>query len=214
MMIDAEDLVIRKEIHVNVPVERAFEVFTAGLQDWWPMETHSFRKGVISVDWRVGGLAVETAGGERFEWADVLEYEPPSALRLRWRVNPEKPPTEVAVSVLRRGRRDTGRAHPRRLGELRRPRRRGVPGLHERLGRGARPIRVEGRRLRARRSAGTAILPALRLRSPECLATGPSASRSWAPPSSAPLPPATPRAAPAPSGAGSSWGASSCSRSS
>ena len=30
MMVDAEDLVIRKEIHVNVPVERAFEVFTAG----------------------------------------------------------------------------------------------------------------------------------------------------------------------------------------
>ncbi len=103
MMIDAEDLVIRKEIHVNVPVERAFEVFTAGLQDWWPMETHSFRKGVISVDWRVGGLAVETAGGERFEWADVLEYEPPSALRLRWRVNPEKPPTEVAVSFSAEG---------------------------------------------------------------------------------------------------------------
>ena len=45
MMVDAEDLVIRKEIHVNVPVERAFEVFTAGLQDWWPMETHSLAKG-------------------------------------------------------------------------------------------------------------------------------------------------------------------------
>jgi uncharacterized protein YndB with AHSA1/START domain len=97
MMIDAEDLVIRKEIHVKAPVERAFAVFTAGLPDWWPMETHSIRNGVTSVDWRVGGIAVETVGEERFEWADVVEYDPPSSFRLRWRVNPGKPPTEVKV---------------------------------------------------------------------------------------------------------------------
>jgi uncharacterized protein YndB with AHSA1/START domain len=97
-MIDAEDLVIRKEIHVNVPVERAFEVFTAGLQDWWPTETHSLAKGVVTVDWRPGGLVVETAGGKRFEWADVLDFDPPWELRLRWRVNPEKPPTELKVA--------------------------------------------------------------------------------------------------------------------
>ena len=47
-----------------------------------------------------------------------------------------------------------------------------------------------------------------------CLATGPSVLRSWAPPSSAPPLPATPRVAPAPSSAGSSWAASCCSRSS
>ena len=98
MMVDAEDLVIRKEIHVAVPVERAFEVFTAGIADWWPMETHSLGKGELAVDWRSGGLAVETAGGERFEWADVLEFDPPKSFRLRWRVNSEKPPTELKVT--------------------------------------------------------------------------------------------------------------------
>ena len=103
MMIEAEDLVIRKEIHVNVPVERAFEVFTADLQDWWPTATHSVAKGVVAVDWRVGGLVVETAGGERFEWADVLEFDPPAELRLRWRVNPEKPPTELKVTFTAEG---------------------------------------------------------------------------------------------------------------
>lgn len=103
MMIDAEDLVIRKEIHVNVPVERAFEVFTAGLQDWWPIETHSMLKGVVSVDWQLGGLVVETAGEQRCEWADVLEYDPPSAFRLRWRVNLEKPPTELKVAFFADG---------------------------------------------------------------------------------------------------------------
>jgi uncharacterized protein YndB with AHSA1/START domain len=103
MMIDAEDLVIRKEVHVNAPVDRAFAVFTAGLPEWWPMETHSIRNGVTSVDWRVGGIAVETVGEERFEWGDVLEYDPPSSFRLRWRVNPEKPPTELKVVFLADG---------------------------------------------------------------------------------------------------------------
>ena len=214
MMVDAEDLVIRKEIHVNVPVERAFEVFTAGLQDWWPMETHSLAKGVIAVDWRVGGLAVETAAGERFEWADVLEYDPPHGVPAALARQPRKTAYRAESRVLRRRRRDAGRAHPRGLGELRRDRRRGASGLHLRLGRGPRPLRVARRRLSGTAAPGPAILPALRLRSPECLATGPSVSRSWAPRSSAPLPPATPRVAPAPSSAGSSWASWCCSRSS
>ncbi len=103
MMIDAEDLVIRKEIHVDVPVERAFEVYTAGIQDWWPTETHSLKQGTVTADWRVGGIVGETDGEERFEWADVLEYDPPSLLRLRWRVNPEKPPTEIKVAFFAEG---------------------------------------------------------------------------------------------------------------
>lgn len=98
MMIDTEDLVIRKEIQVGLPVERAFELFTAGIADWWPRETHSLANGQLTADWRVGGLIVEETSDGRFEWADVLELDPPSSFRLRWRVSPEKPPTEVAVS--------------------------------------------------------------------------------------------------------------------
>jgi uncharacterized protein YndB with AHSA1/START domain len=104
MMVDAEDLVIRKKIRVEVPIARAFEVFTQGLQDWWPVETHSLEGGVPSADWRPGGLVVETsADGRRFEWADVLEYDPPEGLRLRWRVNPGKPPTELKVTFVADG---------------------------------------------------------------------------------------------------------------
>lgn len=97
MMIDAEDLVIRKTIHVDVPQERAFDVFTAGLADWWPVATHSIAGGRPEGDWRPGGTLVEVVGDERHEWADVLEYDPPGSFRLRWRVNPDKPPTEVHV---------------------------------------------------------------------------------------------------------------------
>jgi uncharacterized protein YndB with AHSA1/START domain len=104
MMVDAEDLVIRKKIRVEVPIARAFEVFTQGLQDWWPVESHSLHGGVPSADWRPGGLLVETTSdGGRFEWADVLEYDPPVGLRLRWRVNPGKPWTELKVSFVADG---------------------------------------------------------------------------------------------------------------
>jgi uncharacterized protein YndB with AHSA1/START domain len=97
-MIDAEDLVIRKRIHVDVPVEHAFEAFTEGWSTWWPTATHSTAQGDTAVDWRPGGLVIETKGDERHEWGDVLEYEPPRSFRLRWRVNPEKPATELHVT--------------------------------------------------------------------------------------------------------------------
>jgi uncharacterized protein YndB with AHSA1/START domain len=103
MMIDAEDLVIRKEIHVNAPVERAFEVFTTRFGDWWPTAAYSLAEGDAHADWRPGGILVETKGDERHEWADVLEFDPPNGLRLRWRVDPEKPPTEVSVSFVADG---------------------------------------------------------------------------------------------------------------
>jgi uncharacterized protein YndB with AHSA1/START domain len=35
--------------------------------------------------------------GEEADWADVVAWEPPTRLVLRWRVNPERAPTEVEV---------------------------------------------------------------------------------------------------------------------
>ena len=91
MMIDAEDLVIHKEIHVNVPLEQAFDgLHERASSDWWPTETHSIGKGAVSADWRVGGLVVETAGEQRFEWVDVLEYDPPLAVPAALACQPRK----------------------------------------------------------------------------------------------------------------------------
>ena len=97
MMVDAEDLTIRKTVHVSVPVERAFEVFTVGWLDWWPMATHSVGNGEGSADWRVGGTVSELVDGKRHEWADILDYDPPHGLTLRWRVSPGKPATELRL---------------------------------------------------------------------------------------------------------------------
>jgi uncharacterized protein YndB with AHSA1/START domain len=97
MMVDAEDLTIHKTVHVSVPVERAFEVFTVGWLDWWPMATHSIGNGEGSADWRVGGTVSELVDGKRHDWADILEYDPPNGLTMRWRVSADKPATELRL---------------------------------------------------------------------------------------------------------------------
>ncbi len=66
----------------------AFDVFTHGFADWWPVATHSIGGGAVAGDWRIGGLVTETVDGQLREWADVLEYDPPHGLLLRWRVTP------------------------------------------------------------------------------------------------------------------------------
>ncbi len=97
MMIDAEDLTIRKAVHVEVPVERAFEAFTADWHVWWPTQTHSLANGEVVVDWRVGGTASEIVEGKRVDWADILEYDPPHGFTMRWRVSADKPATELRL---------------------------------------------------------------------------------------------------------------------
>jgi uncharacterized protein YndB with AHSA1/START domain len=96
-MVDAEDLTIRKTLYVEVPVERAFDAFTAGWHEWWPIETHSLANGEVSVDWRVGGTASERVKGEWVAWADIFEYDPPHGFAMRWHVNAENPATELRL---------------------------------------------------------------------------------------------------------------------
>ncbi|HEY7708258.1 MAG TPA: SRPBCC domain-containing protein [Gaiellaceae bacterium] len=92
---------ITKTISVDASLETAFETFTRGVRSWWPTATHSIYEDKVqdvTFDERVGGLLYETStSGEKADWADVLAWEPPNRLVLRWRVNPERGPTEVEV---------------------------------------------------------------------------------------------------------------------
>ncbi len=97
MMVDAEDLVIRKTLHVDAPLEQAFDTFTRGWHAWWPMATHSIGNGQGQIDWRVGGLATELVDGTVHEWGDIVEYDPPHGFLMRWRVTPAHPPTELRL---------------------------------------------------------------------------------------------------------------------
>jgi Activator of Hsp90 ATPase homolog 1-like protein len=91
---------INKTITVDASPQTAFETFTRQVDSWWP-RTHSvFEDDVqeIVFDERAGGRLYErSTGGEEADWADVLVWEPHSRFVLRWRVNPERGPTEVEV---------------------------------------------------------------------------------------------------------------------
>lgn len=78
----------------------AFELFTAGLGAWWPLESHSVWQEAaagVRFEGRVGGRVVEIGpGGSECNWADVLAWDPPERFVLSWHPSPEP----VAASTL------------------------------------------------------------------------------------------------------------------
>jgi len=92
---------INKTITVDASVETAFETFTRNVGSWWPRDSHTIfgeRIDAIVFDERAGGRVYERAvDGEEADWADVVAWDPPDRFVLRWRVNPERGPTEVEV---------------------------------------------------------------------------------------------------------------------
>ena len=54
---------VRKTVHVKVPIEHAFEVFTSGLTRWWPHNHGIGKKPIQNVlmEPRLGGPWLEIA---------------------------------------------------------------------------------------------------------------------------------------------------------
>ena len=80
---------VRKRVDVPATQERAFDVFTAGFNRWWP-RSHTIGKSALAeviVEPRVGGrwYGVDDDGTET-EWGDVLVWQPPARLVLAWRI--------------------------------------------------------------------------------------------------------------------------------
>ena len=81
--------VVRRTLHVQVPIERAFELFTARMGDWWPPTHHiaktPFRE--VIVEPRAGGRWFERdADGAECLWGSVLLWEPPRKAILSWKL--------------------------------------------------------------------------------------------------------------------------------
>jgi uncharacterized protein YndB with AHSA1/START domain len=87
-MAQQTELVVRKEIVVRCSIGRAFEVFTAGIDSWWPRESHSVSTSdcvAVALEPRAGGRVFETArDGSEHEWGRVTTWEPPSLLAFTW----------------------------------------------------------------------------------------------------------------------------------
>ena len=91
---------INKTIMVEASQETAFETFTRHVTSWWPRSHTIFKDKVAEIvfDERVGGRVYERSEeGEEAEWADVLAWEPHERFLVRWRVNPERGPTELEI---------------------------------------------------------------------------------------------------------------------
>ncbi len=94
---------VRKTIRVNASAARAFEVFTAGLGKWWPID-HGIgktpRKGV-TMETRLGGHWYELAeDGTRTNVGRIIVWEPPQRFVMTWDINSQwKPDTTIGSEV-------------------------------------------------------------------------------------------------------------------
>ena len=83
---------VRKSIRVRASAERAFRVFAAEMDSWWPKTHHigsSPMKGIV-VEGRPGGaIYTDQEDGTQCPWGTVLAWEPPHRFVMAWQVNPD-----------------------------------------------------------------------------------------------------------------------------
>ena len=79
---------VRKSVTVPAAPQRAFELFTAHIQEWWPLKTHS-----VGIEHAVGIAFGESAGGAITEtladgttsvWGTITGWEPPHRVAFTW----------------------------------------------------------------------------------------------------------------------------------
>jgi uncharacterized protein YndB with AHSA1/START domain len=104
----AADVVIRKSVEVDVPVETAFRVFTEQAGSWWPLATKSVGQEEaedLVFEPRVGGRVHERLrSGKEHEWGEILAWEPPERLVFTWHPGREQETSqEVEIRFSRSG---------------------------------------------------------------------------------------------------------------
>lgn len=90
-MTQAADTVVRKEIVVEAPIERAFSVFTERFGDIKPPEHNLLGASVVATTFepRVGGHIYDRAeDGRECHFARILAYEPPNRVVFSWDIGP------------------------------------------------------------------------------------------------------------------------------
>lgn len=82
---------VRRHIDVDVPPERAFQVFTERFDAIKPREYNLLRVPVVEtvLEARPGGAVYDRgADGSECRWGRVLEVEPPHRLVMSWDITP------------------------------------------------------------------------------------------------------------------------------
>ena len=96
---------VERSVSVSWDQEAAFRRFTFDFACWWPWRTHSIggeRVKEVVFEPRVGGrIFEEHLDGRRFQWGQVLEWDPPR--RVKFTFHPSRAPStaqEVEVRFL------------------------------------------------------------------------------------------------------------------
>src|SRR5918994_3895492 len=105
--------VVRREVTVDVPPERAFTAFTERFGDFKPKEHNLMASPIAETTFepRVGGHIVDHGeDGSECRWARVLAYEPPTRVVFSWDISPywqleadEANASEVEVNFISEG---------------------------------------------------------------------------------------------------------------
>jgi hypothetical protein len=84
--------VVKKPVTVDVDQQRAFDVFTAGINSWWQRDHHlgDLPMTDIIIEPKEGGRCYTTQeDGKEFEWAKVLAWDPPARVVIGWQLTAE-----------------------------------------------------------------------------------------------------------------------------
>jgi uncharacterized protein YndB with AHSA1/START domain len=106
----ADDAIVRRQIVVDAPIDRAFATFVDRFGDFKPKEHNILGSPLVGTTFepRVGGHIVDVAeDGSECRWARILAYDPPNRVVFSWDISPywqlETDPThasEVEVSFV------------------------------------------------------------------------------------------------------------------
>lgn len=94
---------VRKNIRVKASQAHAFDVFTSGLDRWWPRDHGIGRKPMKSMvmETRLGGRWYELAeDGSRVDVGKITVWEPPARFVMSWDINSQwQPDTTIGSEV-------------------------------------------------------------------------------------------------------------------
>lgn len=80
---------VRREVTVAGTPERAFDLFTSRIGEWWPADHHLAGSPVVAmtVEPGVGGRLYDTcADGSESVWGEVTAWDPPAGFTFAWMI--------------------------------------------------------------------------------------------------------------------------------
>lgn len=86
---------VRKSLIVETSQQRAFEVFTAGIDRWWP-RTHAIGKSPpkkVVIEPKPDGRVYEIdEDGSEVDWGRILKWDPPHGFAFSWQISADWQP--------------------------------------------------------------------------------------------------------------------------